>query len=53
MQAAARERSRILIVEDDPGQAETLSDVLAADEREIWSRRTPRRAFRWLAAESN
>jgi DNA-binding NtrC family response regulator len=35
MQAVPRERSRILIVEDDPGQAETLSDVLAADEREI------------------
>src|SRR5439155_4124258 len=35
MQAATRERSRILIVEDDPGQAAALSDVLAADEREI------------------
>jgi DNA-binding NtrC family response regulator len=35
MQAAARERVRVLIVEDDAAQAEALSEVLAAEEREI------------------
>jgi len=35
MRAAARERARVLIVEDDPEQAGALSDVLKADEREI------------------
>jgi len=32
---ASRERARVLIVEDDPAQAEALSLVLAGDDREI------------------
>jgi two-component system response regulator AtoC len=32
---ASRERARVLIVEDDPAQAEALSLVLASDDREI------------------
>src|SRR5207253_10790595 len=35
MRVPLRERARILIVEDDPDQAEALSAVLAAGEREI------------------
>jgi two-component system, NtrC family, response regulator HydG len=35
MRVPMRERARVLIVEDDPAQAESLSAVLAADEREI------------------
>jgi two-component system response regulator HydG len=35
MRVPLRERARILIVEDDPAQADALSAVLAAEEREI------------------
>jgi len=35
MRTQARERARVLIVEDDPDQASTLSEVLAAQGREI------------------
>ena len=35
MMRASQERARVLIVEDDPAQAEALSLVLAGDDREI------------------
>ena len=35
MTSAPHEPVRVLIVEDDPVQAETLSRILAADDREV------------------